>query len=116
MVYQHIATFKEIEDARKWLMSMYPGQILPDSWLALYKEQGSAAASLDYFNGFASVFAYKTDDPYFELIGKFRAKTPEGMQIDILKGKEYKTDMVWYAVTKYRGFATRIGENRFKIY
>jgi len=116
LVYQHIATFESLERARDWIPTMYPGQELPNSWLGFYKEQGSALWAYGFEDGTASEFAYKAENPYLELLGKFRARSPGGLQLDILKCVNFITAKVTYEVTKYRGFAKPIGANRYRVY
>lgn len=116
LVYQHIATFESLDEARDWIPTMYPGQKMPDSWYGLYKELGSAVDALDFKDESASEFAYKTSDPYFELVGKYRARGPGGLQLDILKCLDFERDVFFYSVVKYRGFATQVGDNKFRVY
>ena len=116
IVYQHIATFDSLQRARDWIPTMYTDQELPNSWIGFYKEQGSALWSYDFAFGTASEFAYKTMDPYLELTGSYRARGPGGLQLTILECKNYRTGDITFEVTKYRGFAKPIGENRYKVY
>lgn len=116
LVYQHIATFDSLAKAQDWIPTMYPGQLWPDSWLGMYKEQGSTVAALDFKDQTASLFAYTSAEPYFELTGKVQVVVRRGVYVDILTGRNYETGEVYHYVVRYRGFATQVGDNQFRVF
>lgn len=116
LVYQHLSTQDSREKAIIVVRDMWAGLWLPNSWIGMYKEQGSWVSAYEFVEHTADEFMYTSPDPSFELIGTARAISPDRRWFNILWCRNYATGGEFYSVVKYRGFATRVGDNRFRVY